>query len=112
MDPKHNFLFLELAKSTTKDGESCLHLTAVSKSLEVAKLVINLGADVNHRTTHHQGLRMMPLSWHTWGGNVDIVRLLLDEGADINADFDFSIESNAKVTGTIFLMFELSSYIA
>ena len=90
-----------MAKSSTKDGETCLHLTAVSKSFEIAKLVIDLGADVNYRTSHRQGLRMMPLSWHIWGGNVDIIRLLLDAGADINADFDFSMESNAKVTGTI-----------
>ena len=104
MDPTFTFAhrssFLELTKAATKDGETCLHLTAVSKSFEVAQLVINLGADVNHRTTHPQGLRMMPLSWHTWGGNVDIIRLLLDAGADINADFDFSFESKAKVTAT------------
>lgn len=89
-----------MAKSATKDGETCLHLTAVSKSIEVAKLVIDLDADVNYRTTHPQGLRMMPLSWHAWGGNVDIITLLLDAGAEINADFDFSLESGAKVTAT------------
>lgn len=45
---------------------------------------------------------MMPLSWHAWGGNVEIIQLLLDNGAEINADFDYTYESinGAKVTAT------------
>ena len=31
---------------------------------------------------------MTPLSWHTFGGNYDIIKLLLENGADVNADFD------------------------
>mmetsp|Transcript_8714 Transcript_8714/g.12386 ORF Transcript_8714/g.12386 Transcript_8714/m.12386 type:complete len:275 (+) Transcript_8714:30-854(+) len=89
-----------LAKAETKDGETCLHLTAISKSLDISKLVIEYGADVNKRTTHDKGQRMMPLSWHVWAGDIDIVKLLLDNGADINADFDFSHETDSKVTVT------------
>ena len=28
---------------------------------------------------------MTPLSWHAYGGNYEIVQLLLENGADINA---------------------------
>jgi len=90
----------ELITASTNDGETCLHLTAISKSLEIAKLLIVKGANTNQRVTHDEGLRMMPLSWHAWGGNVDIIQLLLDNGAEINADFDYSSGSNARVTAT------------
>lgn len=45
----------------------------------------------------YQALRMTPLAWHTYSGNADIVNLLLDNGAEINADFDASYRE-AKVT--------------
>lgn len=40
---------------------------------------------------------MTPLAWHTYSGNAEIVNLLLDNGAEINADFDASYRE-AKVT--------------
>jgi Ankyrin repeat. len=42
----------EFAKKSTHDGESCLHLTAISNSVEIAELVIENGANVNLRVTH------------------------------------------------------------
>ena len=41
-----------IAKKSTVDGESCLHLTAISNSLEIATLMVELGADVNSRVSH------------------------------------------------------------
>jgi ankyrin repeat protein len=41
-----------LATTPTPDGETCLHLTSISKSVEIVKLMIDLGSDVNHRVTH------------------------------------------------------------
>jgi ankyrin repeat protein len=43
---------------------------------------------------------MTPLSWHVYGGNYDIVKLLISHGAEINADFDDSLESSLKITAT------------
>ena len=40
---------------------------------------------------------MTPLSWHVFAGNFDIVRLLVDNGAQINLDFDLD-ESGKKAT--------------
>ena len=44
--------FLEIAKKSTVDGETCLHLTAISNDFDIAELMIDLGADVNARVTH------------------------------------------------------------
>lgn len=43
---------------------------------------------------------MTPLSWHAFGGNHEIVKLLLDNGANVNADFDHAIGSDIKITAT------------
>mmetsp|Transcript_10897 Transcript_10897/g.20374 ORF Transcript_10897/g.20374 Transcript_10897/m.20374 type:complete len:193 (-) Transcript_10897:211-789(-) len=88
----------ELAKKSTSDGESCLHLTAISNSVDIAKLMIEHGTNVNLRVTHPLGLRMTPLAWHTHAGNVSIVKLLLQNGAEVNADFDAQHDPNEKVT--------------
>ena len=40
---------------------------------------------------------MTPLSWHTYSGNTDIVELLLDNGANINDEFDLSKTEKATV---------------
>lgn len=43
---------------------------------------------------------MTPLSWHAYGGNYEIVELLLNNGAEVNANFDFSVDSPVKLTAT------------
>ena len=45
-----------------------------------------------------KGLRMTPLAWHTHAGNVSIVKLLLQNGAQVNADFDAQHDPAQKVT--------------
>mmetsp|Transcript_26109 Transcript_26109/g.52924 ORF Transcript_26109/g.52924 Transcript_26109/m.52924 type:complete len:235 (-) Transcript_26109:1817-2521(-) len=77
-----------IANRATGDGETCLHLASIDNSIEITKLLLEAGADPNVRTTYDKGQRMHPLSWNVYGGNADIVRLLLDGGADVNADFD------------------------
>jgi hypothetical protein len=41
---------------------------------------------------------MHPLSWNVYGGHYKSVILLLDAGADIDADFDKSMEEDIKLT--------------
>ena len=56
MNFKIHYIYIILnlgwATSATPDGETCLHLIAISKNVEVAKKLIDLGADVNRRVTH------------------------------------------------------------
>lgn len=77
-----------LVHSTTRDGEHCLHLSALSGNVELVKLLLEKGADPNIRSTYESGLRMHPLSWSVYYGRADIIELLLKHGADVNADFD------------------------
>lgn len=73
---------------STSDGESCLHLAAIPGSDEITKLLLDLGADPNVRSTFKGGLRMHPLSWNVYGGHYESIKLLLENGAEVNADFD------------------------
>lgn len=41
---------------------------------------------------------MHPLSWNVYGGHIDNVRLLLENGADANLDFDSMTEDKIPVT--------------
>lgn len=77
-----------LVQATTRDGEHCLHLCALSGNAEIAQLLLEKGADPNIRSEWEAGLRMHPLSWNTFYGRSEIIELLLKHGADVNADFD------------------------
>ena len=87
-----------LAHATTKQGEHCLHLTALSGSAEIAKLILDAGGDPNIRSTWVDGLRMHPLSWNTFYGRHEIIELLLQYGADVNSDFDLKDGDYEKKT--------------
>jgi len=90
----------DLAAMASPDGETCLHLTAISNSAPVTKFILSKGGNPNARATSDSGLKMHPLSWHVNGANVDIVKLLLEGGADVNAPFlhNYSKERQETVT--------------
>eukprot|EP00586_Coscinodiscus_wailesii_P018181 CAMPEP_0172517594 /NCGR_PEP_ID=MMETSP1066-20121228/286342_1 /TAXON_ID=671091 /ORGANISM="Coscinodiscus wailesii, Strain CCMP2513" /LENGTH=150 /DNA_ID=CAMNT_0013299675 /DNA_START=239 /DNA_END=691 /DNA_ORIENTATION=+ len=88
----------DIANARTKDGETCLHLAGIYGSVPVTKLLLEHGANPNVRTTLKQGLRMHPLSWNVYAGHSDVVDVLLEAGADVNADFDLSDSSDERVT--------------
>lgn len=77
-----------LAHTSTKDGEHCLHLSALSGNADIVKLLLDKGANPDIRSNWEQGLRMHPLSWSTFYGRYEIIELLLKAGADVNADFN------------------------
>lgn len=81
-----------LVHTTTRDGEHCLHLSALSGNADIVKLLLEKGADPDIRSTYDKGLRMHPLSWCTYYGRHEIISLLLQYGADVNADFDLGGE--------------------
>ena len=91
-----------IVHATTRDGEHCLHLCAISGNADIAKLLLENGADPDVRSGWDQGLRMHPLSWNTFYGRYDIIELLLKHGADVNADFDLGKKENGEAEkGTV-----------
>lgn len=83
-----------LVHTTTKDGEHCLHLSALSGNAEIVALLLDHKADPDVRSNWEKGLRMHPLSWSTFYGRHEIIELLLKHGADVNADFDLGKDEN------------------
>ena len=67
--------YIELAKVKSSDGETCLHLTAISGSVAIAKAAIAVGGDLNARATCEECLRMTPLSWLTYGGKYELIEV-------------------------------------
>jgi len=59
-----------------------LMVASVNGHEEVARVLINNGADVNTKRTYH---RITPLIMATTEGHMEIVKLLLAKGADVNA---------------------------
>lgn len=86
------------ANARTENGEGCLHLAGIYGHSQVTELLLKKGADPNTRSIWEQGLRMHPLSWNVYGGHIDNVRLLLENGADANLDFDSMTEDKIPVT--------------
>jgi len=71
--------FLVNAKNTRR--QTCLHVACSSGNLEVVKLLVEeLGAEVNCTDRHG----WTPLHCAAQGEHLDIVRLLLDAGADVH----------------------------
>lgn len=90
-----------LAHKTTKDGEHCLHLCALSGNADIVKILLDVGADPDIRTSFDKGMRMHPLSWNTFYGRHDIIELLLEASADVNADFDIAPNQKGTVLDVI-----------
>ena len=60
---------------------SALHIAAREGYLDIARLLIDSGANVDVRDHNDY----TPLHNAAWNGNLDMVKFLIDAGADINA---------------------------
>jgi len=63
------------------DGETLLHRAAMSGNTDIAKFLIDNGADVNAKGFKDS----RPLHWACLFKQFDVAKLLLDSGADVNA---------------------------
>jgi len=69
-----------LAREYTYDGWTALHLAA---NAEIAAMLIDAGADINARNRHKAyGPGNSPLSAATYQQRLDVVRLLIERGAN------------------------------
>ncbi len=66
-----------------RDGFNPLQLACYFGHLEVAKYLVEKGADVN--TVAQNGQKIRPIHAAAANGSVEIVELLLENGADVNA---------------------------
>lgn len=64
------------------EGATLLHIAASRNRIDVVKLLIERGADVN---TKGGWWVVTPLHWAADNGHTEIVRLLIEHGADVNA---------------------------
>ena len=69
----------------SKFGDSPLHLASIKGNLEIMKLLIFHGADVNSMNDSGN----TPLIWASKFGYLEIVKLLIDNNADINSKNNF-----------------------
>ena len=68
------------------DGNTLLHCAAIAGQLEVARLVLlKLNVDINSRNEKGSTPLHLASAGYHWGRYPDIVRLLLDHGADTRA---------------------------
>jgi len=96
--------------SRTDNGETCLHLTGIYGNSDITELLLDkkYNADPNVRTTYKKGLRMHPLSWNVYGGHLVNIQLLLENGADINLDFDsMDSKSDTPIVTSLDVLLEL-----
>jgi ankyrin repeat protein len=72
----------ELVREYTEEGWTALHVAA---NAQIAAMLIDAGADINARNRHKfAGPGNSPLSAATYQERVDVVRLLIERGADVN----------------------------
>ncbi|MBQ7607277.1 MAG: ankyrin repeat domain-containing protein, partial [Desulfovibrionaceae bacterium] len=64
-----------------EDGHTPLHWAAGNGHTEVAKLLIDKGADLNAKDKGG----IMPLHWAAAYGRTEVAKLLIDKGRDVNA---------------------------
>ena len=71
-----------LLEQRSKDGESALHTAAIKGDPDTVKELLKAGHEVDPRTPPGAGISMTPLHWATFHGHEEMVRLLLEAGAD------------------------------
>jgi ankyrin repeat protein len=72
-----------LLEAHSSDGWTPLHLAAFFGCPELAKTLLDRGANVNARSTN--AMKNTPLHAAAAGAKIELVRLLLERGADANA---------------------------
>lgn len=64
-------------------GASSLHLAVLSGHKKITSLLLDNGAEINIRAQDESG--GTPLHWAAWVSNREMVKFLVEAGADVNA---------------------------
>jgi hypothetical protein len=72
---------VEARRGGEEDGWTCLMTAALHGHLDICRLLIDKGAQVNAKDRNG----CTPLHWAAERGHIEIVRLLCDHGADVDA---------------------------
>jgi uncharacterized protein len=72
-----------LAQAWSPDGFTALHYPAFFGGLDVARALVDAGADIEAVSRNEMGAR--PLHSAAAGRHLDVSRLLIERGADVNA---------------------------
>lgn len=91
-------------------GDTCLMLSSNRKNLDLVKLLVEKGADVNARAIGEEHHRMPVLSLHALNAGTETVSYLIEKGAEVNAEFDGVDEAGAQKIG-IFTAVDLIDFI-
>ena len=75
------------ADATTRSGSTALHFAAREGHAEVARVLVDAGADLDGKGRGGQSA----LYWVARGGHVDVVRVLVEAGADVDAETQYGL---------------------
>lgn len=70
-----------IIETCAQGGSTALHWGAFNGDLEMVKLLVQKGADINHKTD--QGISTLSISVQQ--GHLEVIRYLIEQGADIHA---------------------------
>jgi len=81
---KHYIQFVKVSDCVLSDGETLLHGV---RSVEMAKLLVENGADVNAKMLY---LGTTPLHLAAKNGEAEVVKILISSGADVNVTMRYT----------------------
>ena len=80
------FLGFGASRNARVDGETVLATAASRQDIEIVRLLVSRGADVNAKVTNTEGLKEAPVLLLPAGnGASNILKLLLESGADVDS---------------------------
>ncbi|KAJ5557218.1 hypothetical protein N7494_001133 [Penicillium frequentans] len=78
----------DVGKAPNLESRSYLHIAAAKGNFEMVQCLILAGTNINHRWKKISGGEVTALQSAVASRNIDIVKLLLERGADVNAPAD------------------------